>query len=289
MTEARTLDDNKLELGNLIRQFRQTQVQIHSGHPWTQEDLGVAIGSDKTHVNRLEKGKQVPSPQTLNRISTALGLSWSQRRKLMALAGHFSALPSPVDSEVQQVIDALHPHLVQVSHPVILQDMELNTWDLNDLEAYTFYGYKTREAFLEDCQGFKVIELLMTPSFNTWFEKVIVDYDFYLRRQIMRFMDLYTRRQHQEEYKNIVKRLMKISDFKKIWLEVQEHREPKAIVPFLNHQILAVNHPDLGRFEFQIWHCDVALDERFRVIQHIANDSDTQQMFLDLFKKYQDG
>jgi ribosome-binding protein aMBF1 (putative translation factor) len=40
-------------LGDVIRHYRLRQRQIHTGAPWAQEDLAVAIGSDKSHVNRI--------------------------------------------------------------------------------------------------------------------------------------------------------------------------------------------------------------------------------------------
>lgn len=280
------IEGQKKELGNMIRYFRQTQYQLHNGHPWTQDDLAVAINSDKAHINRIENGKQIPTPQTLEKICIALNLDWKQKRRLMAQAGHLWALPPLLTEEAQKAVEYLEPHITHFTHPAVLQDKEAIMWYVNDLEAYTFYGYKNHEQFLDDCQGLRVIELLMTPAFNKWFEKIIINYEDYLRRQIMRFMDLYFPHMYSPEYQNILNHLLQISEFKKIWEELLDQENPKDSIVFLNHQILHINHPDIGRYDIQIWHCDISFDERLSLIQHVADTPDTQQLFIELWKRF---
>lgn len=279
-------DEQKKELGVMIQDYRHRMVQINNGKPWTQEDLAVAIGSDKAHVNRLEKGKQVPTEQTLEKICSALELSWEEKRWLITKAGYYAMPPAPEYDEVEQVIETLDSHIMKFPHPAILQDQEMMIWDVNDLEAYTLYGYPDRTGFMEDCKGLRIIELLMTPSFSNWFEKIIENYDQYLRRQILRFMMLYIRFQNDDEYLNIRDRILEIDDMKKVWMDITEKQSEKGELMFLNHQILKVNHPEIGHYEVQVWHSEMAFDERFAIIQHIPNDVDTMQLFMDLYKHY---
>lgn len=278
-------DEQKKELGIMIQDYRHRMIQINNGKPWTQEDLAVAIGSDKAHVNRLEKGKQVPTEQTLDKICAALNLSWVEKRWLIAKAGYYSMPPSPEDGEIQSVVESLDSYIMKIPNPATLLDQEAIIWDVNDIEAFTFYGYDDRNRFMEDCGGFRIIELLMTPSFNNWFEKIIVNYDQFLRRQILRFLMLYTRFQNSEEYQNIRDRILEISEMKAVWDDIMEHQNEPDDIIFLNHQILEVDHPDIGRYEVQVWHSKMAFDERFNMTQHIPNDTETMQMFMDIVKQ----
>src|SRR5438067_1810283 len=66
------------ELGSAIRAFRLCRRQVHNGQPWTIEDLAVAMGADKAHLSRIERGLIVPNRATLLRMARALDLSWSE-------------------------------------------------------------------------------------------------------------------------------------------------------------------------------------------------------------------
>ncbi len=278
-------DEQKQELGIMIQDYRHRMIQINNGKPWTQEDLAVAIGSDKAHVNRLEKGKQVPTEQTLDKICNALKLSWEERRWLITKAGYYTLPPAPEDDEINELIRSFDSYILKVPNPATLQDQESIIWNVNDLEAFTFYGYESREDFLDDCKGLRIIELLMTPAFSNWFEKIIVNYDQFLRRQLMRFMMLYIRFQNNEEYMNIQQRIMEIDEMRRIWEDIKSNQGNKKDLMFLNHQILKVQHPDIGRYEVQVWHSEIAVDERFQITQHIPNDVETMQLFMEFHSK----
>lgn len=269
----------------MIQDYRHRMIQINNGKPWTQEDLAVAIGSDKAHVNRLEKGKQVPTEQTLDKICNALKLSWEERRWLITKAGYYTLPPAPEDDEINELIRSFDSYILKVPNPATLQDQESIIWNVNDLEAFTFYGYESREDFLDDCKGLRIIELLMTPAFSNWFEKIIVNYDQFLRRQLMRFMMLYIRFQNNEEYMNIQQRIMEIDEMRRIWEDIKSNQGNKKDLMFLNHQILKVQHPDIGRYEVQVWHSEIAVDERFQITQHIPNDVETMQLFMEFHSK----
>lgn len=281
-------EEQKKEIGNMIRRFRTSRVQIHNGHPWTQEDLAVAIGSDKAHVNRIENGRQIPTLQTLQKICSALTLNWSQTKKLMASAGCLFVLPSVMEEEADDVVGRLASKVKTLEQPVTVQDKESIMWDVNDLEAYTFYGYRSARDFLEECRGFRIIELLMTPKFDKWFSRIILNYEEYLRRQIMRFMELYFPRKYDSEYQNILNHLLHIQEFRKIWNELLEENQENQVI-FLNHQELFIDHPDLGRYDIQIWHSDISIDDRFILVQHTAANKETEQMFSELWHKYNPG
>jgi len=275
-------EEQKQELGLMIQKYRHRMVQMNNGKSWTQEDLAVAINSDKAHINRIEKGKQVPMEQTLERICKALNLSWEEERWVISKAGYYSLPPAPEEDDVNSVVEFLNPHIMKLPTPAILIDKEAMIWDVNALEAYLFFGYKNREDFLDECLGMRIIELLMTPRFSDWFSKIIDNYDEYLKRQIKRFMMLYMHYQYSEEYQNIRDRILEIEHMKRIWDASFNGSDNTRDILFLNHQLLQITHPDEGPYEVQIWHSEVAFDERFSVTQHMPNDIHTMQLFAKL-------
>lgn len=273
------------ELGEAIKSLRLSQRQIN-GRPWSQEDLAVAIGSDKSHINRLEKGKQIPNAETLERICNALGVGWNTRKRLFALAGHLPSFPTPKDDEIQGMVDMVEPQLAQQKYPASLLDNELRIWTINDICAYSYYGYPNSNKFLNECQGLRLIELLMTPSFREWFERIIVNFNAFFRRQVTLFREEYLKHQKHIEYQNILKQFLKWQDFREVWQDLQEHRMQQNQVTFIDHQFLEVVHPDLGRYSVQVWHCQVANDNRFKITSHIPNDTTTIKIFNDLYESF---
>ena len=80
--------------------------------------------------------------------------------------------------------------------------------------------------------------------------------------------------------------MLEIDEMKNIWMDILEHQSDRKKPLFLNHQILKVNHPEIGHYEVQVWHSEMAFDERFVIVQHIPNDVQTSQLFKELQKKY---
>lgn len=273
--------ENK-QLGELIREYRLQHIQVHNKRPWTQEDLAVAIGSDKAHINRIENGQYIPSARTLEKIFAAMNLNWSQKQQILYCAGKLSMLPSPEEYEIQEAVRFVRPYLEEMEVPAIMEDNDAIIWDINDMEAYLFYNFENKTTFLEECQGLRFIEILMTPKFNDYFQHVIENYDVFLNRQVKRFMDLYFKNRDNYEYNNILNRFLDIDEFKKIWMKHLNYPlDSLSSIPFVDHQIVKMNHPAEGRFEIQIWHTTASFDERFDIIQHWPNNESTQKLFFE--------
>lgn len=267
------------DLGDMIRCLRKSHIQLHNGRPWTQEDLAVAIESDKAHINRIEKGKQRPNKETLDRIGDAFGLSWKQKRKLLACAGYLHSYPSPTQDEIDSTAHLLRPYIMNSDHPVALLDRELNIWDVNDIEAKVFFGFKNRDAFLEECRGLRLIEMMLSRSMSEWFKQSVVGYWTYMRRQVMRFMEIYLPRQHLPEYQNILSRILEVPELRKCWHELYEEDGYVDPILLLNHQIYEVDHPEFGHLSMQLWSVDITFDSRFMLSEIMPNDSRTADVF----------
>ena len=239
----------------LLRYYRRRKTQIHNGEPWSQEDLAVAIGSDKSHICRIETGKQLPMPKTLDRICDALELTWLERKHLISLINQSIIPPSPTPNDIEQAIQHVKHFIDNLDNPAVLLDIEGRIWYMNDLHAFCYYGYQNRDACLGDLSGSSCIELLMNPIIETWLRKVIVDYNVYVRRQVARFWHVFLGRGQQEEYQILLNRLLSVEWLRLILFEVVNNLNYSETSPFLNSQLLTIQHPEVGWQHFQVFHC----------------------------------
>ena len=269
-------------LGQAIRSHRLRRRQIHNDEPWSQEDLAVAIGSDKSHINRIERGHQRPTLQTLVRICDALQLGWEERSILLGLAGHLLAPPSPTDQEVEAAVCQASASVQAADYPAGLVDQEVRVWDANDLLAMTFNGYRGRDAYLAAVRGLSTIELLFLHPTGDWWRRVIVDYDAYVRRHVAQLRRRFLVRQQNHEYQVLLDKLLAQPAFKSIWEQLGRGEHSYTGAGVLDHQLLTVDHPEFGRYTVQIWHSRLASDDRFWLTHQLPADEQTRRLFAEL-------
>src|SRR5207244_12676480 len=96
--------------------------QVHNGRPGAQEDLAVAIGSDKAHICRIERGYQLPERETLIRVCSALGLDHAETNFMLQLGGYAAAAaPLKLENDDRYLHD-LKLELEAIFHPALLVD-----------------------------------------------------------------------------------------------------------------------------------------------------------------------
>jgi transcriptional regulator with XRE-family HTH domain len=121
------------ELGSAIRAFRLRRRQVHNGQPWTIEDLAVAMGADKAHLSRIERGLIVPNRATLLRMARALDLSWSETNFLLRVGGSAPIFGKPDAAAIRVAIDWVVPTVRAYVHPVVLHTLDMRAWYVNAL------------------------------------------------------------------------------------------------------------------------------------------------------------
>jgi len=269
-------------LGNLVRFYRLRMRQVHNGAPWAQEDLAVAIRSDKAHINRIERGRCVPTRQTLLRISGALNLVWEERLHVMSLAGYALEPLSPTSSDVAEITRRESSVLEAATYTMALLDTEGRIWDVNEINAYAYFGFPNREACLKAISGRRMIDILLDEDRARWFEKTVLDYEAFVRRQIARFRRAYNVRPHDQHYQRLLARILEHHQLAAVWSEVSSEDVQHRLPHFLDHQVVTVNHPQLGRYTVQIWHTTLTSDERFYLSHHIPADTRSRAIFSEL-------
>jgi ribosome-binding protein aMBF1 (putative translation factor) len=273
-------------LGDLVRFYRLRMRQVHNGAPWAQEDLAVAIRSDKAHINRIERGHSLPTQQTLLRISSALNLTWDERLHVLSLAGYSLEPLSPTAGEVAEIMRRESSVLAAADYSMSLLDTEGRTWDVNEINAFAYFGFSNREACLQVISGTRMIDTLLDDERARWFETTIVDYEVFVRRQLARFRRAYNVRPLDAHYQHLHKRILEHRQLGPIWAEVSSEDVQHRLPHFLDHQVISVNHPKLGRYTIQIWHTTLTSDERFYLSHHIPADSRTKAIFSELATRF---
>ena len=269
-------------LGDWIRQYRLRQRQIHTGTPWAQEDLAVAIWSDKSHVNRIERGHAVPTMRTLERICEALALSWPERTQLFGLAGYLVDFPSPTWLEIEGVIRHGASFLTESAYPTCLMDREYRIWDLNELHAQCWLGFPDRASALEHVRGLSTVDKLLDPLISAWWQAVIVDFDAYARRALTRFHHSLRLRAPDPSLDATVRRIEADPRYSQLWAEISSAGSGQDAPPFLDHQLVTVDHPQLGLYRIWIWHTSLTVDERFFLSHHVPADGSSHALFEHL-------
>ncbi len=269
-------------LGDRVRQYRLRQRQIHTGAPWAQEDLAVAIDSDKSHVNRIERGHAIPTKRTLQRICDALALSWPERTQLLFLAGYIVELPSPKPDEVEHVKEHARALINSSSYPICLMDREYRIWDLNELHANCWLGFPTRAAALGHVAGCRTIDLLLDPRVSEWWQRVLVDFTAYARRALTRLEHRSSFHPHDLAFEATIQRVCADPRYGALWAEVTSGASSQLTPAFLDHQMVEVRHTQHGSYRIWIWHSSLTFDERFFLSHHVPADADTQALFEHL-------
>src|SRR5262245_14970161 len=121
------------ELGSSIRTFRLRRRQVHNGQPWTIEDLAIAMGADKAHLPRFERGLIVPNRATLLRMARALDFSWSETNFLLRAGGCAPIFGKLDEAAIRAAIDWVVPTVRAYVHPVVLHTLDMRNWYVNAL------------------------------------------------------------------------------------------------------------------------------------------------------------
>lgn len=263
-------------LGQRLRIYRSRRRQAVLDRGWTQEDLAVAVGSDKAHINRIECGRQRPTVDTLGRLCDALELPWAERRRLFALAGYLVTPPAPGLREIADLARRVGRMIHDTRYPACLIDDRRRIWDVNELFACTFLDFHDREACLAELRGQQLVQLLCsTRRSGRWLRRVLADFDGFARRHLLvlhRAMQPGDRVSAEDEA--LLNEVLDDRLLCAVWLALSAHL-PEAPEPdYIDHQALELTHPELGApVTLQLWHSVLASDERFRVV-HLAPGND---------------
>ena len=263
-------------LGELIAAYRHRLRQVHNGEPWTQEDLAVAIGTDKSHISRIERSRQKPARETLLRLAQALRLSIEEEQELLLLAGYAPEPRAPTAEEADQLVSRTR-HLVDgLPYPAVIFDVLGRLWHYNPLGA-AFYSSAigvTPEEWHALYRGRSGVELWfegpLTEQFQRLFPEEHIRWLLARKRRLASLWEITP--QHQE----LIERLSHYPRFAALWAESERLQYE---VGYVDRVFTTVRHPELGELFLEIQWQRLLNDPRFLASHHRPADEATAAAF----------
>lgn len=257
-------------IGQLITAYRRRKRQEYTGRPWTQEDLAVAIGTEKAHVSRIECGRQVPARTTLLRICRALDIQWDEEQALLVAAGHGLDLRLPTGEELEAVLAWAGPLVDSLPRPALLFDLTGRFWHGNPV-GLRFLGSAAgmdARALLTVCRGTSVLELLRGNGPALLVRRLVPE-DVVLG-YVVRFQQVAGLWRHTPEYRAMLARLLENAEFAHIW---RQATAAAAETFFAGPLAATVHHPRLGTVRMDLQWSPLQVDGRFVIVHDLPADA----------------
>mgnify|MGYP002621235023 CR=1 FL=1 len=286
LDQASRVDLPYFVLGQHIRNHRLQLRQETSNRPWSQEDLAVAIGSDKAHINRIECGRQSPTLDTLSRICDALDLAWPARRRLLGLAGFLKDLPEPHQDDIDKIGQVVASALAGADYPVCLLDQDERIWEVNTAFAQVFLGYSGRSACLADISGRTFLELLcQSHPAHAYLRRTLSNFDELALRLLAILRNALHRQAAAVQYQSLLNDILADPHLCSLWLQVSAQINRGSALAYLDHQTLRVVASPIGPYEADVWHASLRADERFRLMHIVPKSDDVHRRFATLGRR----
>jgi transcriptional regulator with XRE-family HTH domain len=262
------------EFGPYIRSMRQRRRQVHSGEPWTLDDLAAVMGTDKSYLSRVERGQITPGRATLIHMAEALALGPAETSYLLRLAGHSPVFEPPDMSAAREHIRHLMKLSAAYLHPVYLKSSDLRFWYVNSL--FLRVMDLTPEAFRHCMQGqfFKEVWRCVTwrkvrQRTQSWEPRQ--------RRAMQRLRMAALDGKIPDEHLATAREAPR-------WHRFWDY--PAAFVPenslSATETRCQVIHPVVGVLQFDAWWTPVESDPRFEVGQLVPHDVATREVMRAL-------
>jgi transcriptional regulator with XRE-family HTH domain len=258
-------------LASAIRSFRLRRQQIHNGQPWTIEDLAVAMGADRAHLSRIERGLIIPNRGTLLRIARALDLSWSETNFLLRVGGSAPIFGEPDEEATREAIRWVVDAVRAYAHPVVLHSLDLRAWYANALWL-RIMGLTPAE-FRRCLKGREILEGMhgrcrSQQRVGDRFRNV----DNAARASIARYRAAVTGVDPSPSLPNYLRDDARLRRF---WEEAQDALPQLGLAGEQSRTELW--YPGYGLFVFDLWWCPLQIDGRFVLTHYLPHDVATRE------------
>lgn len=246
---------------------RLRALRNYYGKTQLQVELEASLGMG--YLQRIETGKvQQPEQDTLERILSALGAQYSERREVLEMFGYLVDAPIPSDAAIEWAIGACEKELEGALFPAYLLDCahRLLTWNrlvprIFDLERIR------RRAGSAHASALKIV---FDEDYG--FAPRILNQEAFFLAQIRALH--YERQRFQDEdwYQDIIEEMMLRPAFARYWSRNRSHETPFAARPLT---LLSLDCGDDGVLQFRLLSESFVQDKRFRVIYYLPADART--------------
>lgn len=241
----------------------------HAGMTQLQVELEAELGTG--YLQRLESGRvRQPVRATLERILTALGTRFSERREVLEVFGYMVRVPLPDAEEWAWAADAARSEIGRFPFPAYLLDC-----------GHRLVLWNRMFPRLLGSGGERIVpERLAGRSFLVpWFDPaspisgLIVEPDVTLPALLRAFRHEMLQFQYEDWYPGLLAELWTLERFRHYWKIVERENAPaaaaRALVP------IRLRTPGAGELQFRLSAERFTRDTRFRIIYYFPSDSAT--------------
>lgn len=233
----------------------------------SQFAVEVDAGLGSGYLQRVEAGKVIqPERETLERILTALGAGYSERRQILEMFGYVVRTPLPRAPEINWALSVCHHELHGVTFPVYVLDCSHRLLGYN---AYfpKLLGVKPGSPFVTGMVGLSMLHAWFDPAYGL--VERLENPEEFLRLQIqaLKFeMRLFTQ---EEWYPQVIGDLLQIPLFRQYWEADDANSYAVAARPTV---LVGINVPNVGLLHFRLTSETFIQDMRFRIIYYLPAD-----------------
>ncbi len=269
-------------LSEVIASYRRQKRQVHNASPWTQEDLAVAIGTDKAHINRIERGRQVPARDTVIRICHALDVPWDLEQELLVGLRYAPDLRLATLAELNAIVAEAARLVDDLEYPAFLGDIIGRIWYANPV-ARAFLGIAAGPV-LEHYPGCASLVEALADEHLSGSVRRLVPEDVIVRRLAQARLMAGLWRQ-TTEWRDMIARLLRDPHFAYIW---HQSYALEDMVDYVDRVAETLEHPLLGTVQILYWTTRLRKDRRFVVVHHLPADGRARAAFHMLARKAAD-
>ncbi|MBX3081262.1 MAG: helix-turn-helix domain-containing protein [Anaerolineae bacterium] len=243
---------------------------LRAAYGKTQLALELEASLGMGYLQRLELGKvQYPERDTLERILTALGVSFVERREVLGLFGYTAVMSMPTDAEICWASEVFHAEIRQDNIPVYLLDCS------HRLLAWNSMVGKVIGAVNSEVGRVTLPRLIFDPAYEVA-PTVLNAEDFYSAE--VRILQFERQRSGDEMwYRRLIDEMRHYRLFDEYW--TKHNVGDRGQVPMRPTAQLQLNLGH-GVAQFRLISETFAQDPRFRVIYYLPADAVTMRQCL---------
>lgn len=253
--------------GTRLRQLRKA-----SGRTQMWVELEAELGSG--YLQRLESGRVAqPVRPTLERILSALGARYSERRDVLEMFGYTVATDPPTPEDIAWAREVCSYELQSAQFPAYMLDctVRLHAWNRF---VPKLPGINPDDPALAGLTSRTLLALWFDPS--GLLAPLVAEPDVFLPAMIRAFRYELEHIEDEPWAVKLVDELMTIPRFRHYWAQVEREQLPATAARSLLPVRLQVPGEGVLAFRLSVEH--FTRDQRFRVVYFLPADPETMQV-----------
>ncbi|MDI3340254.1 MAG: helix-turn-helix domain-containing protein [Sphaerobacter sp.] len=243
--------------GSRLRALRE---QAGRTQLWVEAEAELGTG----YLQRIESGRVAqPERATLERILTALGARYSERREVMELFGYAVATPLPTEDDIAWACAVARRELHEVPFPAYVIDCQTRLLAWNRYVPPLF-GLSPRDPRLAGLAGRPLVAAWFAPA--SPLAPLVAEPDAFLPALIRALRAETESVRGEPWYAALLADLLALPRFRHYWDRAEREQQPasaaRALVP------VHLNVPGAGRLAFRLASEHFTRDARFRFVYY---------------------